>query len=113
MDDLDEYLTNAYHVDRRDLGTVERLLGEAAATLAYTYQGETGWPYELRLSDRGGLKEEAPKEMSASTTAMVLLAAEKTLGTWGRGQRAVEVPRSPAPKLDKSIQKELRKTVDK
>jgi hypothetical protein len=101
VEDLDEYLTNQFHLDRQDLRAVEVLLGEAVTTLMATHSAK-GWPYEVRPT---GFNK--PKGLSHSTTAMVLLAIEKTVGRGGRALQRLDLPQYPALKLNDNLVQQL------
>ena len=92
-----------FQTDQRDLNVVEEVLRQALVTLVHTHVCEKGWAYEVRPTS--GLVE--PSIFSCSTTAMVMLAIEKALGTWGHHKERDGMPQYPNLKLSKDIRGQL------
>lgn len=101
MDNLDQYLTSAYLIDKQELDSVERVIQEAADTLVHAFE-DNGWPYRITR----GLVEAAPKDLSQSTTAMVSLSLWKLLNKWHRPAALVVAPEFPPVLLanDEAVQ---------
>lgn len=80
MDNLDEYLTSGFPVDRRDIEAIEGIVRDVAATFLGRLTSK-GWPYALRNRTAG----EEPKKVSVSTTAMIALSLWKLVDQWDHG----------------------------
>ena len=74
MTDLQDYLTNQYPLDTRDIDEVEQMLVSVAEVYRLEFNPSAAWPYEIRASKgaspRAGVGTQ--KDPSQSTTAMIL-----------------------------------------
>lgn len=86
MSELEGYLSSSYLTNRQDISALDKAIEEAARTLCLT-RSANGWPYELKFGD----PIPRPSEMSVGTTAMVLTAIGRVLGTEVFGERGVPV----------------------
>ncbi|MGF6739734.1 ATP-binding protein [Paraburkholderia atlantica] len=68
MTELEQYLTNQYPSDIRDIEETEKLLVSVAEVYRQEFNDTTAWSYELR----DGEPTESPPKLSQSTTAMIL-----------------------------------------
>lgn len=92
MANLDEYLTNEYLTDKRELQSLEADIEAAARTLLDTFVDGKGWPYRLKAS-----RPEKPEKLSFSTTAMVALSLVKVQNLWTRPEHLSLAPSYPIP----------------
>ncbi|AEA65454.1 ATP-binding protein [Burkholderia gladioli] len=74
MTDLQDYLTNQYPSDTRDIDEVEQILVSVAEVYRLEFDPSAAWPYEIRASKDVGSRADARtwKAPSQSTTAMIL-----------------------------------------
>ncbi|WP_296655275.1 ATP-binding protein [Paraburkholderia sp.] len=74
MTDLQDYLTNQYPSDTRDIDEVEQMLVSVTEVYRLEFDPSAAWPYEIRaskgVSPRAGARTQ--KAPSQSTTAMIL-----------------------------------------
>jgi len=74
MTDLQDYLTNQYPSDTRDIDEVEQMLVSVAEVYRLEFNASAAWPYEIRASKGASFRTGAStqKAPSQSTTAMIL-----------------------------------------
>src|SRR5690242_10159304 len=97
MQSLDDYLTDQYLADQRELARLELDIQNTSLTLFDEYVAGIGWPYRLKRGAEDDPSEK-PSKVSHSTTAMVTLSLVKLLGEWIRPFGDANVPHFPPPK---------------
>ncbi|ACC74067.1 ATP-binding protein [Paraburkholderia phymatum] len=80
MSELQEYLTNQYPSDIRDIEETENLLASVAKVYRLEFDSKVAWPYQIR----DGAAPELPAKVSQSTTAMILDALLRFGGYFGK-----------------------------
>lgn len=99
MKTLDDYLTSQYLTDGQELARIERIIGDASATLCEAFVSNKGWPYRLKKGTENTREARPPAVLSQSTTAMVSLSLVKLLGVWKRPGGYPICPSFPPPKI--------------
>jgi adenylate kinase family enzyme len=80
MSELQEYLTNQYPSDIRDIEETENLLASVAKVYRLEFDSKVAWPYQIR----DGAAPVLPDQVSQSTTAMILDALLRFGGYFGK-----------------------------